>query len=290
MKKSSSPTLEDVAREAGVSTATISRSINEPNKVAAPTLDRIQAVIQKLGYTPNFGGKVLASNRSNTVGAVIPTMANAMFASGLQAFQEVLSQSGIRLLVASYGYDSKDELNQIRSLVAHGADGLLLIGSCRPEETQRFLAVRNIPYVISWCYKPSTNNIYSGFDNEKAAAAMTRRVLNLGHRRIAMIAGLTQGNDRASNRAAGVKAAIRKFGDGAHLCGVVEAKYTLQDGGELLSRSCLATLRPRPLSAATTCWPPAPLSEPGIYPLAYLGKSPSRGLTISAWRRWRPRH
>ena len=67
MNKHQNPTLEDVAREAGVSTATISRSINTPDKVAKHTLLRIEEVISQLGYTPNFGGKMLASNRSNTV-------------------------------------------------------------------------------------------------------------------------------------------------------------------------------------------------------------------------------
>jgi len=81
--QNSSPTLEDVAEAARVSTATISRAINSPDKVAPHTRERIEQVIEKLGYTTNFGGRVLASNRSNTVGAVIPTMANAMFASGL---------------------------------------------------------------------------------------------------------------------------------------------------------------------------------------------------------------
>jgi len=135
LRQKASPTLEDVAKAARVSTATISRSINEPDKVAKDTRERIEKAIEALGYTPNFGGRVLASNRSNIVGAVIPTMANAMFASGLQVFQEVLSQSSYNLLVASSGYNTNTELQQIKSLVAQGADGLLLIGSSRPDDT-----------------------------------------------------------------------------------------------------------------------------------------------------------
>jgi len=78
LSQKAAPTLQDVAKVARVSTATISRSINEPDKVAKETRDRVQKAIEVLGYTPNFGGRVLASNRSNIVGAVIPTMANAM--------------------------------------------------------------------------------------------------------------------------------------------------------------------------------------------------------------------
>ena len=106
MKKLTKRTLEDVARAARVSTATISRSINERDKVASTTRDRIQDVFRALGYTPNSGGRMLASNRSNTVGAIMPTMANAMFASGLQSFQEELAKVGVTLLVASSDYDA----------------------------------------------------------------------------------------------------------------------------------------------------------------------------------------
>ncbi|MGI9317616.1 MAG: LacI family DNA-binding transcriptional regulator [bacterium] len=244
MKKSHNPTLEDVAKEAGVSTATISRCINEPNKVARPTRDRIEEVIQRLGYTPNFGGKVLASKRSNTVGAIIPTMSNSMFAIGLQAFQEVLSQAGIRLLVASAGYDSENELSQIRSLVTHGADALLLIGSTRPKETVEFLSVRKIPYVISWCFNDDTDQIYSGFNNQKAAKNITTKVLDFGHRQIAMIAGQTKGNDRAGNRIAGVNAAIEAYGKDAALTHIVETQYSLEDGGTAFEQIMSASSPP----------------------------------------------
>lgn len=232
MKKPVSPTLEDVARAANVSTATISRSINTPDKVASATRQRIQDVIRELGYTPNSGGRMLASNRSNTVGAIIPTMANAMFASGLQSFQEVLSEFGVTLLVASSGYSSQHELQQIRSLLSHGADGLLLIGATRPPESTRFLALRQVPYVVSWCYKPDSQLLFAGFDNHKAAYQMTMEALRLGHQKIAMIAGISEGNDRAANRIEGVKSAIEDFGNGAVLLNVIEKSYSQEHGGD----------------------------------------------------------
>ncbi len=244
MNKTINPTLEDVAREARVSTATISRAINEPHKVARTTLVRVEEVIDRLGYTPNYGGRVLASNRSDTIGAVIPTMANSMFAGGLQAFQEVLAGAGKRLLVASAGYDPENELREVRALVAHGADALLLIGSTRPAQTREFLSLRNIPCVISWSYQTDTDFLYSGFDNHEAAADMTRQVLAFGHRRIAMIAGHTGINDRAASRVSGVRAEIENFGGDAALVAIEETDYSLDAGG-LAFESILAA-RERP--------------------------------------------
>ncbi len=236
MPHSSPPKLEDVARAAGVSTATISRAINDPDKVAKATRDKIETAINSLGYTPNFGGKVLASNRTDTIGAIIPTMANAIFSSGLQAFQEVLAESGYTLLVASTGYDPQQELHQIRALTARGADGLLLIGEQRLDETRHFLQQRNVPHVLSWCYRDDPDQLYAGFDNFDAAYRMTQHVLKTGHRQIAMIAGISQSNDRARARIDGVRAAIRDHNSGAVLMQVIEAPYRLELGAEAFAR------------------------------------------------------
>ncbi|MFK8082999.1 MAG: LacI family DNA-binding transcriptional regulator [Granulosicoccus sp.] len=244
MKKPINPTLEDVARAAKVSTATISRSINNPDKVANTTRDRIQNVIRELGYTPNSGGRMLASHRSNIVGALIPTMANAMFASALQSFQEELSEYDVTLLVASTGYNGEHELKQIRSLLSRGADGLLLIGTSRPPESSRFLTIRQVPHVISWCYQSNSKLLFAGFDNHKAAYQMTMQVLKTGHRRIAMIAGISKGNDRASKRIEGVSSAIADYGNGAELINTIETSYSQDNGGQAFEELMSASEKP----------------------------------------------
>ena len=88
------PTLDDVARAAGVSAATISRCINSPDRVAESTRRRVQDAIDQLGYTPNFGGRALATRRTNIVGAVIPSMANAIFAEGAAMLADALKAKG----------------------------------------------------------------------------------------------------------------------------------------------------------------------------------------------------
>ncbi|MGC3940989.1 LacI family DNA-binding transcriptional regulator [Roseobacter sp. EG26] len=236
MAKNTAPTLEDVARMAGVSTASISRALNDPDKVAKPTREKIEQAIEALGYTSNFGGRALASSRTNTVGAIIPSLANAMFASGLQAFQEVLSEAGINLLVATTGDDPEHELRQVKSLLAHGADGLMLIGNERPEATRAFLEKRQVAYVISWCFKDEDAQLFVGFDNFMAAKGAAEQALALGHRRIATISGIRQGNDRAGDRQAGVEAAIADHGQDAHLSHNIEAAYRLEYGAEAFAK------------------------------------------------------
>ena len=142
------PTLDDVAREAGVSTATVSRCLNNSEKVTAKTRERVARAIDLLGYSPNFGARAMAAKRTFTIGAIIPTMENAIFARGLQAFQEALYAQGYTLLVASSAYKPEIEAEQIRALVARGADGLLLIGYDRDPSIYDFLARRGVPTLV----------------------------------------------------------------------------------------------------------------------------------------------
>ena len=93
----SNPTLEDVAQAAGVSTATVSRCLNTSEKVSEKTREKVMQAVERLGYTPHFGARAMAANRTFTIGAIIPTMDNAIFAQGIQALQEKLHELGYTL-------------------------------------------------------------------------------------------------------------------------------------------------------------------------------------------------
>ena len=121
-------TLSDVALEASVSTATVSRCLNSPHQVDPSTRARVMKAVKDLSYTPNFGARIMAARRTNTVGAVIPTIENSIFARGIQAFQEELNLHGYTLLIASSSYQADVEEEQIRNLIARGAEAMLLIG------------------------------------------------------------------------------------------------------------------------------------------------------------------
>jgi LacI family transcriptional regulator len=230
MFRRSAPTLDDVARAARVSTATVSRCLNAPAQVREATRLRVQQAIDSLGYTPHFGGRALASNRTDTVGVVIPTMENAIFARGVQAMEETLAAAGVTLLIATSAYDPAREARQIAALLGRGVDGLILIGEARPVETYALLRSRGAPYVLAWTIKGEREHPCVGFDNRAAAHEMARHVLDLGHREIAMIAGVTQWNDRAAERVAGVRDALAAAGLPAPASRFVEAPYALQAG------------------------------------------------------------
>jgi LacI family transcriptional regulator, galactose operon repressor len=212
LEKQKTPTLDDVAALAGVSTATVSRTLNFPDKVRDATRQQVDEAVQALGYSPHFGARYLASNRTNTVGAVIPTMDNAIFAHALQALQEELAKSGVTLLVATSQYDPAQEEAQIRALMARGVDGMVLIGQRRSDAIYETLRARGVPYVVLWTAPSESEHPSAGFSNYRAANAIACEVLAQGHTRIAMIAGHTSDNDRAAERVRGVTAALEAAG------------------------------------------------------------------------------
>ncbi len=238
------PTLEDVAGLAGVSTATVSRVLNEPERVSAETRSRVEAAVAHFDYTPHFGGRALASNRTNTVGAVIPTMENAIFARGLQALQEALAETGVTLVVATSNYDPEREAQQIRALLGRGVDGLVLIGEARDLALYETLERRGVPFVLVWSWRPDCPWPCVGFDNRAAARAMAQRVLDLGHRRVAMIAGVTRGNDRATARVKGVRDALTARSLRLDESNLMETPYQLEAGADAARRLLSATPRP----------------------------------------------
>ncbi|WP_170771938.1 LacI family DNA-binding transcriptional regulator [Ruegeria lacuscaerulensis] len=243
-KLRTAPTLDDVAKMAGVSTATVSRCLNTPDRVVKATRERVQSAVDALGYMPNFAARVMAANRSLTVGAIIPTMENAIFARGLQAFQEELHTHGYTLLVSSSAYKPEIEEEQIRTLIARGADALLLIGHDRAPQIYTELERRKIPALIAWSFLPDAQLLSVGFDNRAAMAELADRVIGLGHRRIGVISGIRSGNDRARLRIEGIEQAATRHGISHSDLTIIETSYEIENGAAAFDRLMSQSVRP----------------------------------------------
>lgn len=230
--ENSHPTIDDVANMAGVSTATVSRVLNRPESVREPLRKKVAVAVARLGYVPHAGARALMLRRSGTVGAVFPTVDNAIFAKAIDALQRRLAQSDTQLLIATSGYDIENEMRQAINLVTRGADALVLCGFSQHPELLRFVCQRGLPCVHVMVNEPSGEHISVGFDNAAAMAQATRYLIDLGHRRIAMLAGVTRHNDRATLRVAGVRQALQAAGLALPPEYLVERPYTLTDARE----------------------------------------------------------
>ena len=196
--------IRAVAERAGVSTATVSRFLNTPNAVSPELRGRIAAIIEELGYIPDASARALSVRRTKTIGAIIPTVDNAMFARGLQALQSYLASQDYLLLLSTNEYDLDIELKQARNLVSRGIDGLILRGDRHHDELRKLLASQEIPFVNVGVYEPEKPYPSIGVDNAEAGRAITRHLVGLGHRKIGMVAAMQRNNDRAQARLRGV--------------------------------------------------------------------------------------
>lgn len=239
----STPTVEDVAREAGVSTATVSRALNRPDSVRPALRDQVLAAVERLGYVAHAGARALSLRRSGTVGVIVPTIDNAIFARGMQAFQHRMAASSHLVLLAFSDYDAAQEDAQAQALLARGVDALAFTGlSQRPALLLR-LAQRGLPWVHTGAFPAPAGTACVGFRNRAAMVRVVTYLLDLGHRRIAMLAGITADNDRAAERVAGLREALAEAGVGLPAAAVVEAPYNLQAAREAM-RALLAAPSP----------------------------------------------
>ena len=236
--------MSDVARLTGVSTATVSRVLNRPDDVSPALRERVLAEIDAVGYMPHGAARTLASQRSSTVGAIIPTLSNAIFATGLQAFEQRLDESGYTLLIAISEYDPEHALRHARSLLSRGVDGLMLIGQSHRDEVFELIRAKRLPYVTTWTYKPNGGHPSVGFDNRLAAYRLTRYLLEIGHRDIAMIAGLTANNDRARDRIVGVGDALADWGIELPPHRLIERAYDVAEGRAAMRLLMTSDTRP----------------------------------------------
>jgi len=223
------PTIDDVASAARVSTATVSRVLNKPDTVREALRLRVTEAVVRLGYVPHAGARALMLHRSGTVGAVFPTVDNAIFAKAIEALQRRLTDAGLQLLIATSGYDVDTEARQAMNLVTRGADALALCGVGQSPPLLKFLRQRALPTVHVMTYPAPAETVCVGFDNAKAIGQAVRYLLDLGHRRVAMLAGITRHNDRARARVSGVRKVLKEAGLELPPSRIVERPYGLAE-------------------------------------------------------------
>jgi len=236
VKKTDRPTLEDVAQRAQVSTATVSRFYNSPEKIRPAMRMRVETAIAELGYTPHGAARALASQRSNTIGAVIPTLDNAIFATLAQTLQKELSAQGKTLLLAASGYDPEREHEQIENLIVRGVDSMMLTGEARDPAAYVLLKRRGVRYANTYVHHPDSIHPTIGFDNRRAMHKVIGYLHDLGHRSFGMIAGIAEGNDRAAERIAGTREALNHRGLHLMPSHLLERRYSMPAGREALSK------------------------------------------------------
>ena len=191
--------IRKVAKEAGVSVATVSRTFNFPDKVSAATRIKVEAAAARLKYVPNASARNLRTQNTKTIGVLLPTFANPVFTECLQGIAETAAERGFSIMPFTTAYTLEQELDSVKKLLNFGVEGVILVVS-NPKKSLALdlLQATNTPYVLAYNWDPDHPCV--SVNNQQAFAEVVAYLAALGHSRIAMVSGQRHASDRAQQR------------------------------------------------------------------------------------------
>lgn len=200
------PTMAAVAEAAGVTKITVSRYLREPGRVAPDTAARIADALRATGYVPNKQAGMLASGRSRIVAAIVPNLANSVFAETVQGLSDGLQPAGCELLLAASNYSMEREEEQIRAVLGWSPLALVVTGRHHTDAARALLrGARDAgtPIIEIWDRQPRDAEFTQvGFDHAAVGRAMARHLLDAGRRRLAYVDSGVAEDFRAHERGA----------------------------------------------------------------------------------------
>jgi LacI family transcriptional regulator len=174
--------------------------LRKPETVAAPTRKRILKLIKRHRFVPDGRAATFSSKRTGIVGLIVPTISNSIYAEFTEAIQSILQNAGLSLLIANANYSPDIERDIIHKFTENRVEGVILTGYERDEALYELLRHYQIPFVVTWSTSPKCSIPAISFNNGDAASEAVEKLIELGHRRIGLICGVTNINDRAAQR------------------------------------------------------------------------------------------
>jgi LacI family gluconate utilization system Gnt-I transcriptional repressor len=172
-----------------VSSITVSRVVRLPELVAPETRAKVEAAMRELGYVPNQIAGALAGARTKSVGVLVPTIANSIFADTVQGLTDELEPLGYAVILAQSRYDAAREDRMLSALLSRRPEAIIMVGSPATEEGARLLRRAGIPVVETWELPLEPIDAVAGFDNYAAGVAVAQHLLSQGRKRFAFIGG-----------------------------------------------------------------------------------------------------
>lgn len=204
------PTLNEVARLAGVSPITASRALRGVSTVATELVEKVQQAALELNYVVNPAARALASAQSHSVVVLVPSLSNLLFIETLEAIHQVLRPKGFEVLIGNYHYSRDEEENLLRNYMAYQPRGLLLTGFDRTESSRRMIEASNIPCVYMMELDSAAGVNCVGFSQLSAGETAAEHLLSRGRKRLAYIGA--QLDQRTLLRGEGFRRALQKAG------------------------------------------------------------------------------
>lgn len=229
-------TIYDVAREAAVSMATVSRVVNGNPNVKPATRKKVLEVIDRLDYRPNAVARGLASKKTTTVGVIIPDVSNAYFASLARGIDDVATMYKYNIILANSDGDDKKEISVLNTLLAKQVDGVIFMGHHLTEEIRGEFSRSKTPVVLAGSIDPDQQVGSVNIDYKEAMKDATNQLIKSGNKKVAFISGSLLDPINGILRLSGYKEALKENGISFNEGLVFESEYSYKAGLSLYER------------------------------------------------------
>lgn len=232
--------IRDVARLAGVSVATVSRALSNPEKVSAESLEKVHQAINEVNYRPNMLARNFRSARAYSIVVLVPDITNPFFSLFIRALEDRAHQKGYAVLLGDTRGQPEREIEYIRRVETRLADGVVQL---RPSSEKGHNLIPSSVPCVSACGCEYTTGPSIRIDNRAAAKSMVDYLISLGHRRIGVISGLKD-NPHAIERLDGYKLALAEADISFDKDLVAEGDFTMWSGLNAAHQFCAMSERP----------------------------------------------
>lgn len=229
-------TIYDVAREAGVSMATVSRVVNGNPNVKPSTRERVTEVIDRLNYRPNAVARGLASKKTTTVGVIIPDVTNLYFSTLARGIDDIASMYKYNIILANSDGDEQKEIKVLQTFLAQQVDGIVFMGNSIGDAVRSEITRSGTPTVLAGTVDRDDQLPSVNIDYRKSTKDAVHLLRNQGHERIGLVISNESEPVKGLHRIEGVKEAYHEAGLEFSDDFIFESSYKYEVGDELLDR------------------------------------------------------
>lgn len=242
-------TIKDIAKSAGVSTATVSNVLTQKKYVSSELEQRVYRAIEELGYRPNLYARSLKTNRSYTIGVHVPDIVNPFFSTSVKTIQKEANERGYQIMLYDSDSEAKTEEQNVDSMLSAHVDGIISIAPRM--ELSRLFEMVEVPLVIMDRPPVETDRnvafIYA--DNYRGAASVADYLVGKGYERFICLAGPVRLVSNAQSRVNGFMDTLARHGVSPAQCDIRHGDFTFESGYELM-KQVLESYDPAPKPAA----------------------------------------
>ncbi|XJZ26509.1 catabolite control protein A [Bacillota bacterium Lsc_1132] len=237
-------TIYDVAREANVSMATVSRVVNGNPNVKPVTRKKVLEVIERLGYRPNAVARGLASKKTTTVGVIIPDISSIFFAELARGIEDIATMYKYNIILSNSDQNKEKELHLLNTMLGKQVDGIVFMGGNITDEHVEEFEKSPVPIVLAGSIEESKKIPSVNIDYEQAVFDSVEEFIQKGHKNIAFVIGPFHEPKNAAKKLKGYQRALVEHNIPYNEDLVVEGDYTYDSGLEAFDKLMEAAERP----------------------------------------------